>query len=391
MSYRVALIDDRSTEDDVRRDFEGIDVEVIRTPPRSLKEEAWLGELGEPDLVLIDQNLFEQVDYYGAMLSLPLRGYFPDRPLVLISQGDLAQRTGLQQTWTLSEEHELVDDEVFRGPRLRKRAPELASLMDGYRLLRSRAAEDGDGRRVRALPEFLGIDSLEGLENTGLEIKQLAAGSNTEEPSWEPYEIAQWIRQNLFRFPGPLLDDIHAAAELGVDPGLIRGEVTEDYLAAANRLQEIITPAKYAGVFASPGNSRWWRQRLRTIAHRLIQEHDGNGSGASSIRFPRALSVVVNREIPPVVDDWSGRPGVDTVCYLSSRPIKLETSFAYNPDSRPPGMQRARLSFRSLRNRHDYDVQLLEPLGQSQIQDVLAMPDPWPAPAAPAAPDQAPS
>ncbi len=75
---------------------------------------------------------------------------------------------------------------------------------------------------------------------------------------------------------------------------------------------------------------------------------------------------------------WDGKPLADQVCYLSHQPVKTQNSLRYYPDNRPSTMDKARVSFRAIRESDDFDEELLDSTGRTMLEKISKLPDPNP-------------
>ena len=383
----IAFIDDEA--DDVLKEYRetlgdlAADWYPVDPPQRGDSWDELEAKLQESDLVLIDHNLLTQVDYDGGMLSVRLRRRLPTTPLVLVTRSRFDQPGAtpglIEGDFEVPEDTHVVDEAMYRQD-LVNHTGTLRALVRGYRTLRRTASDDL--RTMAAALELLGAteNELSELRTTGLDVR--ATSGSGQSAMWDPQSFVTWVRHTLFAYPGPLLDLRHAAAAVGLSPESFSNEGVQSALGLTADGEsdgpDAVRPALYKGVFADPGSPRWWRSRLFAAADAYVDEHLGSTAELRALAVPRALTA---GGVPHAVAlcNWDRSPGVDTVCYVSGEPVKLEHSLGYRPDARPPGMEEARVSFRSIVERNDYDERLFAPAARRQLARLqdgeIALPD----------------
>lgn len=75
--------------------------------------------------------------------------------------------------------------------------------------------------------------------------------------------ISRWIRHTLMAKPGFLYDRLWAATSLGVKERSFK------------KVQDVLTKAKYEGIFADEGNRRWWQTRIKEILYSKFPANEG--------------------------------------------------------------------------------------------------------------------
>lgn len=309
--------------------------EVVAVPPpgdlsclTGLLDEA----SDHPGLYLVDYEL-DTVEadgsiagYRGTTLAARLRELYTDFPIVLLTRST-------SSTWTAArravEAGSVFDATLYRDTDLRTN-PEsttatLISLADGFKVLR-----DAPTRTTTCLLDLLEADE-----------RGQAEAQRTLPPTdgWVAAEAAHWVRGVLLRYPGVLYDAAHASVALGI---------TRDSLNRRDVLS-LLEPAEYQGLFSSE-TRHWWRHRLFEITYELSSTIVGEASGRDAFRL--AASKTLGDELEPSVDDETGM-AADTVCYILDIPTRIESSLRYRPDSRPPAMDQARVSFKAIRESID--------------------------------------
>ena len=183
------------------------------------------------------------------------------------------------------------------------------------------------------------------------ELRQLCrspAGTlNVEKPkpgmteTFRAGSIARWVRRFVLRFPGPLVDDLRAATDLGVAVTAFKQKAFVDWL----------RPALYGGVFAAE-QRRWWRGALRDRANslRVAVANNGDEAGAFLLAWNRKHSAA---RLSPSVCCVCREPTRDAVCEVLQKPVMLRHSVQFYPDNRPAGFDVARISFKAIRTKQN--------------------------------------
>ena len=336
---------------------EGFECRLI-PPPKWDELGAFITD--SPDLFLIDYELsLVQPDgtkaaYQGSTLAAEIRTRLPDCPIVLITResilSQLDRRTRRQLTEHMQPCDELIlksmlDDELDGTRQL------LISLVNGFRALSNIVDKTWE-----PLIEILGAND----EEAGL-LRE--AAPPLQEGEWIVTGAAGWIRRVLLEFPGILYDPVNAATRLGISLEAFRDD----------KVQELMEPAKYVGVFAPP-EGRWWKGRLFRIAKELAKEEDVDGPPNRA--FAEAFRKRFGRELSPAICVWDRTPIADWVCYVLRQPVKIKNSLRYYPDSRPSVMDDARVSFRAIRESNEFYEELLDSEGVKLLKEIESLPEP---------------
>ncbi|MFQ5798909.1 MAG: hypothetical protein ACE5H0_09490 [Bacteroidota bacterium] len=336
---------------------EGFECKLI--PPPELGE---LGSLVEdcPDLFLIDYELsLVQPDgtkaaYKGSTLAAEIRARHPDCPIVLITRQSILDQLDRTKKRQLTERMQVCDELILKDDldnKLDETRQLLISIADGFRTLGGIA-----DKTWGPLVEVLGASREEA------ELLREAAPP-LQEGQWIVTGAAGWIRSVVLEFPGILYDPVNAATRLGISV-----EAFFD-----DKVQELMDPAKYAGVFA-PNEGRWWKGRLFRIAKELAME-EGVG-GPINQAFTEAFCKRFGIELSPAVCVWDHRPVADWVCYILRQPVKIKYSLRYYPDSRPSIMHDTRVSFRAIRESNKFYEELLDSAGLNLLKEIEELPEP---------------
>jgi len=284
----------------------------------------------KPDAVLVDYQLGQKqkgstdkpAAYLGSLLVAAIRERFPAKPIILLTRRKLAQKITdfLGQAADLDEAYDdlLYKETVDQSPdELRKK---LRSLIRGYAVLKKRSA---------TWPDV--VSALETPEYAKDELRRFGSPSGH---TFRPASIARWIRRVVLSYPGPLLDELCAATEIGITPTTFRSRAVASWFESA----------KYNGVFADD-HDRWWRGAVRARADAFVREHGGSDGGTFgevwNVKRPKSRVV-------PSKCCVCGEPTSDAVCNVSRKPVMLRHSLPYYPDNRPPGFDVARISFKAI-------------------------------------------
>ena len=333
------------------REVGGGDFEADALPPPADLDLDALFAVGA-DLFLVDYELdTRQLDgsiapYRGMTLAARVREVKPEYPITLLTRSDLPIWTAAQRTARVGATFDDIlykDTELDADP-VTTRA-RLISLTRGYQTLRN-----STGRSVSALLELLRTDQV-GRENT---MEALPPGD-----SWKEFEAAHWIRSVLLRYPGVVYDEAHAATALGISLDSFKVEAVQDML----------QPAAYEGPF-SEEQQRWWRHTLFDIANRLRATTES----ALGLRegFRLAVSEELGMELDPSADAETGIAPSDTVCHLLRVPVRIETSLPYQPDARPAVMEKARISFKAIRESNDVEEMYVDAASRDRVEEIRA-------------------
>ena len=351
MTFKLVLVEDvdRDHLTDLLQELGGGDFEVdALPPPADLDLDALFAVDG--DLFLVDYELDTlQSDgsvapYRGMTFAARLREAQPAYPIALLTSSDLPAWTAAQR---IARVGATFDDILYKDTGLDADPvtthAKLISLARGYQTLRN-----STGRSVSSLLELLRTDQA-GRENT---LGALPPGDD-----WKEFEAAHWIRSVLLRYPGVVYDDAHAATALGISLGSFK----------QTAIQDMLQPAAYGGPF-SEEQQRWWRHTLFDIANSLLATTE-RGLGLRE-GFRLAASEELGVGLDPSVDAETGIAPADTVCYLLQIPVRIETSLPYQPDARPAVMEKARISFKAIRERNDIEEMYVDAASRDRVEEI---------------------
>ena len=350
MTLRVVLVDDTDTDRRLlpRRvqDLSGEEIKVSALPPPpDLDMTDVLA--ADADLFLVDYELDTQqpnglvAPYMGMTFAARLREVLPAYPIVLLTRSNLPAWTAAQRTARAGSSFDdiIYKDTDLDADSLAARA-KLVSLARGYQRLR-----ESSGDSFTALLQS---------DDAGWEKAEEAL---PPPDGWREFEAAHWIRSVLLRYPGVLYTTAYAATAVGVS--------LEDF--KREQVVDLLRDAEYRGPFHEEG-PYWWRHKLFDIADRL----SGTLESELDLRegFRLAASDLVGFELAASKDVETGVTPADTVCYVLEVPVRIETSLPYQPDSRPPVMESARISFKAVRESNEVEEMHVEAASRSRLDEI---------------------
>ena len=356
--YRVTYIEDIDSETEEFTRFlrnQKLRVRPMKPPPNlDLRDVI----KDKPDLILIDHVLTgykvlgKAVPYLGGTLASRIREVYHEYPLILTTTRNRFRR--------YSEAAQLgaIDDVVFKDDIEVKPGSIVLILLgwiQGFEQLRKTKRRNWASltRKLRAREEE--SDKLK--ETFPLAPKRLFRGK-IGKFEWSVPEVAQWINRILFRYPGILCDSLHSATALGIsETAFLRLKV-----------QNVFRDTMYTGPFANLG-PRWWRERLLATAFLLIKK--AGEEPVLSTSFSRAFEKLYRTKLKPSICVVTGKEHADAVCYVLRKPVLREKSLDYFPDDRPRVMERARVSFKAIKQSPEVREELFSPEGRDLYRRII--------------------
>lgn len=310
---------------------------ILELPPENLSTLPF----DHPDALLVDHDLSsapeggKPVSYLGSTLASEMRMRQPSCPIALVTRLHLTAAKWQEQLLRQSGDLDLIidKDDIIRTPE-RVRLT-IISLAEGFKELDKVSGQDWE----RVL-DLMGADEDE---------KHLLreSGPPVSNGQWNPPQAAKWIRTVVLGYPGILYDELTAATRLGITLDSFRRP----------QMQEITEPARYKGIFGGE-EAHWWRGRLFNIAERLILENKLQGT--VSEQFREAFRLRFHKTLEPTICVYDQTPTADWVCHILRVPVKQKNSIPYYPDSRPPVMDQARVSFTAIKTSDAFDESLVD-------------------------------
>lgn len=297
-----------------------------------------------PDVLLVDLDLSafktedeENISYYGSTLAAEMRMHHEACPIILITR---PQRVISVGGWTHSLLEKKVDvdlilykDDINRHKDREKQR--IVSLVTAFQAL-----ADTNAAKWENIVGLIGAN-----EDEAGELRE--AAPPMEKGVGSIPQIVRWLRTVLIAYPGILYDELTAATRLGISVDSFKRD----------EVQEIFSEASYQGLL-DDYEQRWWKRRLFRIAHELISKTDL--SGPISLSFREAFAALREVELDPAICVYDKTTTADWVCYVLKEPVKQKNSLPYYPDSRPPIMDQARVSYKAILESNEFDETLVD-------------------------------
>ncbi len=255
---RALAIDD---EDGSRTTFErlnryGVRCDAIAPPkPEAFHEEIFRRiERDQIDVVLLDFRLDDQalpndapVSYRGGMLAAAIKERLLIPIVLVTTEEKLREHVADNPRIRGLFDHTLLKPQIGGRPKERKSAgAQIIDLARGFREIRASMERADSARELeKAVCHLLGISSDE--------LGRLEESLQATVPK-KTAELANWLLQDLLRYPGPLLDADEARSRLGLTEGAFAKEKVRDWAEGA----------RYKGVFGEL-HPRWWEGRLLAL------------------------------------------------------------------------------------------------------------------------------
>lgn len=306
-------------------------------------------ESGNPDLILVDFGLDMPkndvvLGISGGSLSTVLKEKFPEVPIVLFTRRS-AFNIKLHPPQLLSS----LDGIIYKSDVFGDNAEHLCFLYElaiGFKKLRNVESKNWVG-----LLELLNAPQND-YDNIKLSNPPLTSGG-----TWSVSEAANWMNNVLIKYPGILYDPIHSATFLGIS--------LNEFLSSP--LQSFFNEARYSGVFKPP-EGRWWKTLLQETAESIMdhKELDLLTNEGFPLAWERNNKTSIERSKCVFCE---GSPA-EWVCYILKKPMMIKYSLFYKPDSRPPVMDEARVSFEAIIISNDVNDNLFDPTGQEMLTKI---------------------
>jgi hypothetical protein len=362
--FKVVYVDEANTDlKEYSRLLElGKTIQVIpQFPPSDLDTSNIVGI--RPDAVVLDYELTRHrpednahANYLGGSLATRLREGEPNTPILVLTRKSL-----IRQYPSIALFPDAVDqlgavdflmfkDEVASDPK--KATDVITAIIDGYSTLRS-VPDRSWGSLLRAL----GSDDqeAESLQDSAPPLTRVSEDSGTRE--WNVPGAARWILRVLLRFPGVLYGEIDAATYLGLSVESFR----------MREVSTLLQPASYEGPFGKLA-PHWWKSRLSRVVRQLMSDNGINLPVAEG--FTEVLRSLKIAGATPSTCAYSGRPHADALCFILGKPVMREFCLDYYPDSRPPSMDTAKVSFKAILEDTRFDDMLLSSEGRIVAESV---------------------
>ena len=305
-----------------------------------------------PELILVDYDLAKPKDglligVSGAALSTALREEFSVVPIVLFTKIDFLGIQKLNPKVLSSLDETIYKSDVFKedGENLDL----LHKLAIGYKQLRNTESKSWDN-----LLRIIGAHKID------YDVLKLSEPPTISESGWSVFDAADWIRNTLIKYPGILYDSVSSATFLGISKDAF----------ISDPIQELFSDAKYSTVFA-PKEGRWWKSKLQEIAESIMEEHERDLVVRKG--FPLAWERINDNQIERSKCVFCGESPSEWVCYILKKPVMIECSLRYNPDSRPSIMDEARVSYTAIRTSNEVNDDKFDPIEYDMLQEIRDM------------------
>lgn len=326
-------------------------IETLK-PPKSPKEYEKIMKK-RPELILVDYNLTipdednKVIGVSGITLSTELRQKFPEIPIILFTRKGIFTP---EIHYTIKQSLAVIDKIIYKSELFSSKSVLLDALYQlaiGFKKLRESESKNWDD-----LLKLLKAPKID-YENLKLSNPPIS-GMN---PLWSVSEAAEWISEILMAYPGILYDAVHSATYLGISE---KAFLTKE-------VQQLFKKAKYTGIFAPP-EGRWWKSKLLEIAVLKMKKNESSLPIQEGI--PAALQRIIKNSIEKSECIYCGKSPAELVCYILKKPVLIEYSLSYNPDSRPLVMDEARVSFEAIITSNEVNDNLFDPLGKEMLADI---------------------
>ena len=360
MKIKTIYIDDEDSElRRYKRKFENAENSKNQFEIIMLNSQKEIGALlnevrnKNPELILVDFDLTKPtkegllVGVSGVALSTALREEFPDVPIVLFTKIDFLRIQKLNPKILSSLDETIYKSDVFKEDG--KNLDILRKLAIGYKELRNTESKSWDN-----LLRIIGAHEIDH------DVLKLSEPPTISESGWSVFDAADWIRKTLIKYPGILYGSVNSATFLGI---------SEDAF-LSDPIQELFSDAKYSTVFA-PRDGRWWKSKLQEIAESIMEENERDLVVRKG--FPLAWERIndISVERSKCVD--CGKSPAEWVCYILKKPVMIECSLRYNPDSRPSIMDEARVSYTAIRTKNEVNDDKFDPIEYDMLQEIRDM------------------
>lgn len=360
----IFYIDDQSTHNDAIRickRLSNAEIECQMFPPPRLDDINAILVASPPDMYLVDYDLaMQQPDgfiagYKGSTLATELRSRLPETPIVLITRQSIVESLNPQLKRQLFSYFKIYDAVIYKSEvddMLQATHDKLISWAHGFKAMRQIK-----NKTWKSLITLLNADSNEA------EVMKEAIPPLDTDRRWTTSQAADWIMNVLLFYPGILYDDVHAATLIGLSAKSF----------SHPKVQKFFKSAEYEGLFGLDKERRWWKSRVLKLAKEFTITQ--NVDGPINIAFRNAFCKKYRVKLDAPICVWDQQPVADWVCYILHEPVKVGNSLKYYPDNRPSIMDPARVSFRAIRERKEFDEKLVDLEGQQLIKKIGELSD----------------
>jgi len=204
----------------------------------------------QPDLVLIDHRLNKVSEggiiQTGSTTAEIIREKWGDCPMVCVTAVSLQD---------IELHRKSIYEEVIEYPELSQNYPLLISLARSFEFLRKNRPKD-----IKGLMRLIKAPSGDRARLIAILPQELKR--NYEDKSLLA-SISKWVRHTLMAKPGFLYDLLWTATSLGIKEH------------SFEKVHDVLTEARYKGIFADEGNPRWWQTRIKEILYTKFPGDEG--------------------------------------------------------------------------------------------------------------------
>ena len=364
MRIKIVYIDDVESEllkykgkfEADKRTKDRFTITVLNTPKSQGEYESI--NKANPDLLLVDYDLAtpdnkgQVIGFSGVTLATELRQKFPEIPIVLFTRKSVFK---IENYFNMRETLSSIDQIIYKQDSFKEDLPilnELFNLATGFKILRDNTSK-----------EWPDLIKLIGAPSDDIDLLSQCNPPVIPRRDWSASAVATWIRNVILKYPGLVYDPVHSATFLGI---------SEDAF-ISDSVQSAFKLAKYSGIFP-PSTGRWWKSTLRSVANSFMKKTEKNLPLREG--FPAAWKRTQNSSLERSTCIFSGTSPAEWVCYILNKPVMIEYSLHYNPDTRPIVMDEARISFEAIKTSNSFDEKLFDPVGQKLIPEIKKMPKP---------------
>jgi CheY-like chemotaxis protein len=323
-------------------------------PPKNQEDFERLFNL-KSDVILMDLDLSkpdsdkQKSPFSGLTLSTEIRQRNPDIPIVLFTRKTVFSDEHYSKveskipSWV---DATIYKNELFIGE---EKLLFLMNLAKGFEILRI--------CKIKNFDNLLKVLNSPISDSDSIKMSDLPLNKKTGY-LWAVSDVSYWIQQILIEYPGILYDPIHAATFLGISE--------KEFLSPD--IQDFFNHTKYDGLFP-PIEGRWWKSAIRET---VLKEMTKEESKLPIIKgFVKFWIRTQGRELESSKCIVSNEKPADCVCFIYKKPVALNYSISYHPDSRPDVMDEARVSYKAIKETNDVKEIFLDPVGLDIYKEIL--------------------
>ena len=305
-----------------------------------------------PELIMIDYDYSHcKLKYSGKSVAGIVDDRFPDVPRVLVTRKEI-----ILEKPNISVDGPF-DSLIYKGDittETESKVRLLISLIKNFKLMSEYSIYD---RKWNSFLNLLSADLPEiwSIQDCNPPVVH-GNDNNIIDARWNPHTLTKWVLGIFFKYPGIVYDSLHTSAFLGINEESFK------------EIIEYFSDARYDGIYSDLGDY-WWKERLRDIALDLILDSDLVPDIPNS--FSQAFLGNQSVELRPTICCSCQEIHAELICHILREPVKASYSFVYKPDTRPKGMDPARVSFKAIRTSDKFRSIYLEEDDRNQAQALI--------------------